>query len=180
MGRLDFIGPFLVVTMIRNWNFWPFVSKGSNTKYPSMCRAFPHHTTCLFQMSVVSWLRNIEWWGEREWFLYPIYAIGWGKRFCFELVAFLKRKAVRKWEQSFSVYCFYQNTLNWFYNPLIFPKPNVGLNMPPRESRASQAPGEWVHPDHYCNDENPRKEHFQFFFFFPTDCQVKKGPTIKQ
>ena len=57
---------------------------------------------------------------------------------------------------------------------------HADLNTPIGEARASQASGEGVHPVHQQNDENPRKRTFPFFFFFPTDCQVKKGPTIKQ
>ena len=102
---------------------------------------------------------------------------------CFELVALVKIKAVGKREWSFSVLLSVGMPCTGFARPQLSQSLMIhaDLNTPIGEARASQAPGEGVHPVHQQNDENPRKRTFPFFFFFfPTDCQVKKGPTIKQ
>lgn len=51
---------------------------------------------------------------------------------------------------------------------------HADLNMPIGEARASQAPGEGVHPVHQQNDENPGKEHFHFFSFQQT-AKLRRG-----
>ena len=103
---------------------------------------------------------------------------------CFELVALVKIKAVGKREWSFSVLLSVGMPCTGFARPQLSQSLMIhmltwihllerpGL-LKPLEKESTQFTSRMI--------KTSGKEHFNFFFFFfPTDCQVKKGPTIKR
>ena len=155
------------------------MSEGNNAKCPLKYRTVPHIKALVSQMLMVE-----KHWTKRQnkgsGIIFCIYyGIRGGRgEGLFELVALVKIKAVGKREWSFSVLLSVGMPCTGFARPQLSQSLMIhaDLNTPIGEARASQAPGEGVHPVHQQNVENPRKRTFPFFFFsFQQTAKLRRG-----
>lgn len=155
------------------------MSEGNNAKCPLKYRTIPHIKALVSQMLMVE-----KHWTKRQnkgsGIIFCIYYGIRGGRGEGLLWACSACENKSSWKARVVFFClaFCWNALHWFCKTTTFPKlndPYADLNTPIGEARASQAPGEGVHPVHQQNDGNLRKRTFPFFFSFQQTAKLRRG-----